>query len=238
LRVEAVVQQPTNRLNRLLIIGHSLGGLAVLNALQPVWLQRLQSGTSGDGGLGSLVLLVNPAIEARRVADLLAAVRQTAPQHRMNDRLRPLLVIAGSEADRITQTAFTWSRAVPAWFESLFDPIAEEDRLGATQWDLAATAIGHFRQLFTHRLELAAAGSTSSSYSCPPVSYPSGGPVSWRMDDGLQLRELANGAVNMPPLWVVQTDRNVLPNHGFMTQQAFWCFIEQAMNPTASIGSL
>jgi predicted alpha/beta hydrolase family esterase len=236
LNVETVVQRQENPQNRLLIIGHSLGAWAVLNALQPVWLQRLQD---GHADLGSLVLLVNPAIEARRFADFRAAIRRTVPPQRpLSDKQRPLLVIAGSEADAITKNAFTWSRAVPAWFESLLDPIAEDDTLGATQWDLAATAIGHFPRFFTHRLEIADATLASGDCSRGAEKQPSVGNLPWQMADGLQLRALADIPTNNPPLWVVQTDGNVLPNHGFLTQQLFWCFIEQAMNLASSHDSL
>jgi hypothetical protein len=57
----------------------------------------------------------------------------------------------------------------------------------------------------------------------------------WRIAEGLQLRPVADAPTD-DPLWVVQTDKYVLPNHGFMAQKPFWCFIDGALSLTASRG--
>ncbi|WKJ92333.1 hypothetical protein QZJ86_09375 [Methylomonas montana] len=149
LNVETVVKHDADPNNRLLTIGHSLGASVLLNALQPVWLQRLQQGRGDQARFGDLVLLVNPAVEARRFADLRAAVRRVGATNRLV-HTNPLVVVASSEADNITKNMFTYSRAVPAWFESVLDPVEQVDMQGASQWDLAATAVGHFRGFITH----------------------------------------------------------------------------------------
>jgi len=250
LNVEAVVKHDANPDNRLLSIGHSLGASVMLNALQPVWLQRLQLGRGDQARFGDLVLLVNPAVEARRFADLRAAVRRIAATNRLA-HTNPLVVVASSEADNITKNMFTYSRAVPAWFESVLDPIEQVDIPGASQWDLAATAVGHFRGFITHRLEATATASTNQACTVNAASGIDASPTVltldrptgiivdagvWRVADGLQLRPMAELPM-ADPLWVVQTDKYVLPNHGFMAQKPFWCFIEAALSLAVSHGA-
>lgn len=247
LNVEAIVKHDANPDNRLLSIGHSLGASAMLNALQPVWLQRLQQRRGDQARFGDMVLLVNPAVEARRFAELRAAVRRIAATNRLA-HANPLVVIASSEADTITKNMFTYSRAVPAWFESVLDPIEQVDIPGASQWDLAATAVGHFRGFITHRLETTATASanqsctvdTASGINASPNPLMLTGPEGimasaavWRVADGLQLRPVAELPMD-DPLWVVQTDKYVLPNHGFMSQKPFWCFVEGALSLAVS----
>ncbi|NOV29729.1 hypothetical protein [Methylomonas sp. ZR1] len=240
LNVEAVVKHDANPDNRLLTIGHSLGASVMLNALQPVWLQRLQQERGDQARFGDLVLLVNPAVEARRFADLRAAVRRIAATNGLK-HANPLVVVASSEADTITKNMFTYSRAVPAWFESVLDPIEQVDIPGASQWDLAATAVGHFRGFITHRLEAIdpALKTQTCHLDSAIASKPTGSDRNiasaavLRVADGLQLRPVKE-AWMADPLWVVQTDRFVLPNHGFMAQKPFWCFIEAALSLAVS----
>ncbi|WKJ92334.1 hypothetical protein QZJ86_09380 [Methylomonas montana] len=68
-------------------------------------------------------------------------------------------------------------------------------------------------------------------------AWPMAGASIWRVANGLQLRPVADMPLD-DPLWVVQTDRYVLPNHGFMAQKPFWCFIEQTMNLATSAYAL
>ena len=251
LNVEAVVKHDADPNNRLLTIGHSLGASVMLNALQPVWLQRLQQGRGDQARFGDLVLLVNPAVEARRFADLRAAIRRVGATNRLV-HTNPLVVVASSEADNITKNMFTYSRAVPAWFESVLNPVEQVDMQGASQWDLAATAIGHFRSFITHRLEATDTASTNQACTTDSaiVTKMPANPLKltgsegimisaavWRVADGLQLRPVADMPLD-DPLWVVQTDRYVLPSHGFMAQKPFWCFIEQTMNLATSAYAL
>ncbi|OAI03833.1 hypothetical protein A1353_13910 [Methylomonas methanica] len=246
LKVETVLKHEADPDNRLLTIGHSLGASVMLNALQPVWLQRLQQGHGDHARFGDMVLLVNPAVEARRYADLRAAVRRIAAANHL-EHTNPLVVVASSEADNITKKMFTYSRAVPAWFESVLDPVEQVDMQGASQWDLAATAVGHFRSFITHRLEATDALSANQACSAATtidtkmpanskLNEPAGitaNTSAWQLAEGLQLRPIAEAALD-DPLWVVQTDKYVLPNHGFMAQKPFWCFIDRALGLPAS----
>ncbi|MGZ5000001.1 MAG: hypothetical protein ACXV7F_06845 [Methylomonas sp.] len=242
LRVETVVKHDAGQGNRLLTIGHSLGALVIFNALQPVWLQRLSQSDGEHAGFGDLVVLVNPAFEARRFAALRATVQQSGAINRFPGSQNPLLVIASSEVDGITKTAFTWTRAVPALFENAPDMTAAAGLQEVSEWDLGITAVGHFQSFITHRLE-ATNPLTAADESCPVGSeadvsgladprlvagpaWTVGGDSVWRFASGMQLRHLADKPAN-DPVWVIQTDKYILPNHGFMNQKPFWCFVER-----------
>ncbi len=56
----------------------------------------------------------------------------------------------------------------------------------------------------------------------------SAGDAIWPITASMLLRHL-HAKPTADPLWVVQTDKFILPNHGFMTRKPFWCFIERTM---------
>lgn len=150
LQVERTVKAHSE--NRLLTIGHSLGALAIYNALQSEWLERLRRQGSG---FDDLLLLVNPAIEARRFIELRHALPDSEPVS--GEPAYPSLMVIGSEADNMTRSAFTWTRAVPALFEPGPDPGLALELPEASPWELSTTAIGHYQPFLTHRLESAPA---------------------------------------------------------------------------------
>lgn len=224
LQVEAVVKGDTKEHNRLLTIGHSLGATVIFNALQRVLLQRL---THADGsqpvGFGDLVALVNPAFEAKRFSRIRAAAQHYKRESPFADRYNPLLLIATSETDAMTKTAFAWSRAVPALLESGQDLNPDDELADVSEWELGTTAVGHFKRFITHRLESNSA--FADDWSCASGADSSASAV-------LRLSLQDNSSVH-DPYWVIQVDKRIIPNHGFMTRKPFWCFIEQTMNLVA-----
>ena len=235
LRIETLVKSDMAQRNRLLTIGHSLGATVLLNALQPVWMQRLSEFKASKAGFGDLVVLVNPAFEARRFVQLRSALMEVdvsqLPQ--MN---APLLLIAASEADTITKNAFTLSQAVPALFKSS-DSTYDASLYGLSEWALAATAVGHVNELVTHRLEATSftvadsacgTGTLDKSLKLAGPSLTNVGDAIWPITESMLLRHLHDKPA-YDPVWVVQTDKFILPNHGFMNRKPFWCFIERAM---------
>ncbi|OAI28784.1 MULTISPECIES: hypothetical protein [Methylomonas] len=224
--------------NRLLTIGHSLGALAIFNALQADWLERVRR---QGKGFGDLLLLVNPAIEASRFIALHQAVGELKAPVAANPTAYPSLMVIGSEADKMTGSVFTWSRAFPALFESVLDSFSPLETREASAWELSATAIGHFQPFLTHRLE---AGPESAD-ACPALlddraehadrpTWLAGDDLPMPLFDspGLYLRRLPAESGN-GPLWFVQTDKNVLPNHGFLNRKPFWCFVEYSLEKRA-----
>ncbi|WP_157199445.1 hypothetical protein [Methylomonas koyamae] len=90
-----------------------------------------------------MLLLVNPAIEARRFIELRHALPDSEPVS--GEPAYPSLMVIGSEADNMTRSAFTWTRAVPALFEPGPDPGLALELPEASPWELSTTAIGHYQ---------------------------------------------------------------------------------------------
>jgi len=44
----------------------------------------------------------------------------------------------------------------------------------------------------------------------------------------MTLRHLKNSAT-YDPYWVIQTNKTMIPNHGFINQKQLWCFIDLTM---------
>lgn len=235
-QIERVVKASPE--NRLLTIGHSLGALVVYNALRTEWLDRVRRQLPG---FGDLLLLVNPAIEARRFVELRHALGELKLPAELNEPAYPSMMVIGSEADNMTGSAFTWSRALPALFEPGPNPFNASELPGTSAWELSTTAIGHYQPFQTHRLETAAADQQESA-ACPAVvdgnAYPAHYPqilaaagnsqIVWLAEPYLRLRRVADEFA-AGPLWFVQTDKNVLPNHGFLNRKPFWCFVEHSL---------
>jgi len=161
--------------SRLVIIGHSFGGLIVYSALAPVFLQRAVEGGSisrcrsftchlwrtffpqraveGDpiiDGVGDLVILVNPAFEALRFANL----RQSFYSRKKgnNDEQPPLMVVLTSENDKATKIAFPVGRFISTIMDSY-----REDEFTANR-----TAIGHYKPFENSTLNPICQGEISS----------------------------------------------------------------------------
>lgn len=274
LRVESIVKAEGSS-NKLLTIGHSLGASVIFNSLHQVLLQRLAQPENAElrSGFGDLVVLVNPAFEAIRFAAIREAAQRHNREYSFSDRQNPLLIIATSEADSITKDSFAFSRKLTAMFEQhkAFNPeqnnTAQENNT-LSEWELDTTAVGHFNQFITHRLE--ADDSPGAEYACTSTSgwlnsavarqkslqLSKGEPTTgqgWDTGNGhdaaslfqdsskMKLRHLKNSAT-YDPYWVVQTDKSVIPNHGFINQKHLWCFIDQtikqALPDTANIKRL
>lgn len=231
LRIETVVKHEGDQANRLLTVGHSLGAMVVFNALQPYLLQRMGQADKEPAGFGDLLVLVNPAFEAKRFTAIRAAARRFSEQHLGSAQANPRIVIATSEADSITKTAFTWSRALPALFET-----APAGLPGMSSWELNATAVGHYRGFITHRLEANSqtAAECASAHNSRDALSPEA--KNWSISNGLTIYSQGK-APNLEPVWVVQTDKNVLPNHGFMAESPLWCFIERMVWAGANVSN-
>jgi predicted alpha/beta hydrolase family esterase len=214
LEIEKIVKRDSE--NKLVTIGHSLGAMVLFNALKYDWQHRVRHGAPG---FGDLLLLINPAIEAEYFSAFVEDVQQ--PED--TPTATSLLVIS-SENDYFTQTPFTWSRILPTLWQSLPDAYSGNH---AASWDLKTTAIGHYRPFLTHRLE--STPTASGTPDCPSVLYPEQTEQSSDIGDtnnnSLKLKEL-HPDQQQKPIWFIQTDKNILPNHNFINQKLIWCFID------------
>ncbi|MDO9161890.1 MAG: hypothetical protein Q8N35_14330 [Methylococcaceae bacterium] len=261
LRVESIVKAEGSS-NKLLTIGHSLGASVIFNSLHQVLLQRLAQPENAElrSGFGDLVVLVNPAFEAIRFAAIREAAQRHNREYTFSDRQNPLLIIATSEADSITKDSFAFSRKLTAMFEQhraiTPDKNTAQSNNTLSEWELDTTAVGHFNQFITHRLE-ANASPPGANFACSStvgwlsnavarqkyLQLGKGEPATgegWDTGNGhetaslfqdsskMELRHLKNSA-SYDPYWVMQTDKSIIPNHAFINQKHLWCFIDQTM---------
>ena len=138
--------------SRLVVIGHSLGGTIVYEALANIFKARLGEewpGIDVNGrsrvvsGFGDLVLLVNPAFEAERwhsIHDLAATYVSFAKEQ------NPLLVVASSETDIPNKRYFPIAQRFGTMLQRTRD--VEQRRA-------LITAIGHYQPFITHHLRRA-----------------------------------------------------------------------------------
>ena len=135
--------------SRLVVIGHSLGGTIVFEALANIFKARLGEAWPGVdvngesrlvSGFGDLVLLVNPAFEAERwhsIHELAASYRSFSKAQ------KPLLVVASSETDLPNSRYFPIAQRFGTMLQRTRD--AEQRRA-------LVTAIGQYDPFVTHHL--------------------------------------------------------------------------------------
>lgn len=219
---------------RLVLIGHSFGGLIVYDAVHQHLIESARAGLR-DGGpvdsYGNMVVLLNPAFEGVAYDSI---HRLAAQRGRYADGQAPVLVTFQSENDWATGNVFPIGRAVSTTFER---PRTAEQR--RENWQ----AVGHVERFQTHRLELTEGQeaaprrvtTTASPESEPRPALaperqaqrtraldatrdaagvrPSQEKLSFR-DGRVRLRHLSDSQLPPDsPFWVVSTDPNILYGH-------------------------
>ncbi|NVK40172.1 MAG: alpha/beta fold hydrolase [Oceanospirillaceae bacterium] len=213
---------------RLVVVGHSFGGLVVHTALAQILANRFVVTTGPDGvqgnieNFGDLVVLINPAFEAQLYASLhdISTERGSYFESQL-----PVLAILTSEADDATGTAFPLGRRVSTLFEKT--RTVERWNAAAQQQEMIdegaanVTAVGHFEPYRTHRLYPAPGNtrheplSTRDSLEAALVAARA-----WRDDApgsripfaSLLLEREADSAARNPYL-VMRVDRDIIPDH-------------------------
>ncbi|MBI3545859.1 MAG: esterase [Gammaproteobacteria bacterium] len=128
---------------QLIIIGHSFGGAVIYSAVSQLLIDRFID-YRGEGAppepFGDLVILINPAFEAKRYEPL----HQMALERSYLPGQMPIMAIITSQGDDATKKAFPIGR----WFSTLFDKHRDADQKAANR-----TAVGHFARYRTHTLK-------------------------------------------------------------------------------------
>lgn len=147
--------KPITSDTRLVVVGHSFGGLVVQSAVGQILEDRAVRTKGGDfgcqlgvEGFGNLVVLINPAFEAQRYAVLhdMATRRRFYPPDQL-----PVEMILTSQADQATKRLFPLGRHVSTVF----------DRDGWNPRNV--TAVGHYRPYITHTLSREAAAAPTQA---------------------------------------------------------------------------
>jgi hypothetical protein len=136
--------QSVSSKTKLVVVGHSFGGLVVQSAVGQILEDRAVRTKGGDygcqldvEGFGNLVVLINPAFEAQRYSVIhnLAAARKFYPTQQL-----PVELILTSQVDDATKYLFPAGRRVSTVF----------DRDGWDPQNIAA--VGHYQPYITHTL--------------------------------------------------------------------------------------
>lgn len=212
--------------SRLVTIGHSLGGTVLYTALQQILEDRFidsrrnKTYTGPANGLGDLVVLMNPAIEALRYATL-HDLSQDYCRSYFKEQL-PKLAILTSESDRATGWAFPAGR----FFSTLFEThttldrhncadISKENPIEIVEGQADRNAVGHFEPYLTHRLNpLAAAEKRSVNFSYRDLQNR------WSAQEtpgtfGFENTELIHLGKTVPnnPYLNIQVDQHLIKGH-------------------------
>jgi hypothetical protein len=156
-----------SRYVNMVTVGHSFGGALVYSAMESLSVSEY-AGAHGVGypackggekpvrrGVGDLVVLVNPAFEARRYRYFAEDV--TAPGTYSPDQ-RPVLLTVASTADDAVGVAFPLGRALwLAWHPSAWNAGSAE-----------ITGLGHYAPYTTHRLIFK--GKEEKPIEAPPLT--------------------------------------------------------------------
>ena len=132
---------------RVILIGHSFGGLILYNAISESLIESLTyDADSGDESapalrFGDMIVLLNPAFEATRYTPL----HRIATQRKYTRYQAPIFVSITSTADWATGKAFPIGR----FFNTIFETTASAEENKANN-----NTIGHMPLYITHRLAL------------------------------------------------------------------------------------
>lgn len=229
---------------RLVVVGHSFGGLVVHTALAQILANRFVVTTGPDGvegdiqNFGDLVVLINPAFEAQ----LYASLRDMSTERgNYFDSQLPVLAILTSEADRATGYAFPAGRRL----STLFERARSVERWNAVTQDYELidenaaniAAVGHFEPYRTHRLYPApgsADGQVAPMSSRESLDSALTAARAWQKDApgsripfGRLVLERESDTAARNPYLVVQVDRDIIPDHNDIDDPRVIEFVSQ-----------
>lgn len=228
---------------RMLTIGHSFGGLIAYEALGGEFIRIASRSRSGDyvSRLGDLVIIANPAFEGSRYEPLRLAGKRL---QKFESNQLPVIIVATSQADRATGTAFPLARRFNTLFENTPGP----------EGDAIVKAVGHNDRYTTHQLSLCAKNDQKCATACSVEekqrSSEPDNKQSIREDikaevahmrdislagfsknlflcGGLQLKGTDNWSPDANPFWVVSTTGDIMKGHNDIFNPNFVSFIRQ-----------
>ena len=227
---------------RVVLIGHSFGGLVVFNAIAESLLDELvhaQSEKRAPRALVDLAVVLNPAFEASRFEPLF----QVAKGEPRIAGDRPLFVSITATNDSATRVAFPAGRAINSLFDH--ESWTDEDRcpggLSATgecpafdrssrlEKQTNTNTPGHLPRYATHDLTRSAAGQVECRTVADPPHEPGAAPA---------LRPQAPEPRNRFALWTMRASPQVVDNHGGIYDPALWNFLIQLAGDRVQVDAL
>lgn len=236
---------------RMLVIGHSFGGLityrSLANRLISNVAETYRSEEAGSAenryaySFGDLVVLINPAFEATRLEPLAhsASIRKyPAPSPETPDRVGqlPVLLIVQSEGDTATERLFPLFRNVTTVFD---------DPRGYAQKATSVRGVGWSDRYKSHVLNV----EQGEGYMCPQQDGILACENAWwleqraarykgfndpvlRLPQDLVLRQAVNpieglARPDFDPIWVVRASKEVVMDHNDLLNIQFIRFLRQ-----------
>lgn len=243
-----ITGEPTPSGTQLVIVGHSFGGAVIYSALSQLLIDRFvdtRGEASAPESFGDLVVLINPAFEAKRYEALhiMAAERQYFPGQ------LPILAIVTSTGDQATRKAFPLGR----WFSTSFETYRNRDQKLSDH-----RTVGHFSRYRTHELVPIGSRATAnvfrddvlSACGCPYFRaaeveldadykrlmdfrhtwFDGRLPPHWEQDfPGSRLRHRPNVTDSHPlnPFLVISVDDQIIHGHNDIYRPVFIDFLRQ-----------
>lgn len=226
--------------NVLIVIGHSFGGAITLSALTDVLMQRIvrisESSEYQNGGrppirgVGDLILILNPAIEANQSLLLV----ETARDHLYSDFQSPLFVSLSTDADWATHYTFPLGQIAGLynWRQTdlerdyYFDRETGQD-LVLKEEHLDTTTVGNFAPFLTHRLRYDPENGiqmnkcTEEGVRCEPMGMTS-------LDGHPAIKQIPENY----PLYFIKTDDSVMTGHSDIFNPVVTSFVISLVEET------
>lgn len=161
------VEKQANQVTRMLVIGHSFGGLIVYHSLSGEFLRasaryRVEDDTGACPKnarsryltrFGDLVILANPAFEGTRYEPLMVSGQRLKC---LNESQLPIVIIATSQADLATKNLFPIAR----YLGTLFEWAPDEEQKANVR------TVGHNPRYTTHNLDLCGKDDLACASAC------------------------------------------------------------------------
>ena len=228
---------------RMLIIGHSFGGLITYESLSGNLIRAAARHNSPDrpvSRLGDMLVIVNPAFEGVRYEPLRVAGQR---MRNLSPNQLPVVIVATSTSDWATRFAFPAARIFSTLLETTPD----------NEWSATVRTVGHNDRYITHRLDVCAADDQPCQRACDggralasDVLQPEArqshfametrhmqkfsqelGKPSQNLCDGLKLQSTEQWRPAGNPFWVVQTSGEIMADHNDIFNPRFVAFVRQ-----------
>ncbi len=231
-----------NTNSRVVLIGHSFGGLILEKALAQAMVSTLYSktNTANVKPPADLVLLVNPAassIEAREFISMLGRLPATAPPADTNasvstfDSNHPLIISATSTGDWATGVLFPLSM----WFSGLpksFHDYDTNDVFPGSQFYFYRTTPGHNHELLSHQIRITGRPETTKHATLEQERItirenlaPRASRFDFRINDYQYHIQPITNALNQTPYWDMQVPRTIIKDHDDVLTERFTGFV-------------
>jgi pimeloyl-ACP methyl ester carboxylesterase len=215
---------------KLVVIGHSFGGLIVFTAIAQSMIEAVAlPGDPSSFAFADLVLLVNPAFEAVRYLPIHQLVELRSERKTFDPCQRPLLVTVTARNDTATGFWFPLARSLRLFAETV---------AGRRELIALLKTPGHIRWMRTHVLDKPGAGAVPKHRprherlraSFSPAHNAKAEAFAASRDPGRQL-QFPGGAVLTQtaydpnnPFWVIQATPSIINGHDGIWGDAFFDF--------------